>query len=427
MLDVWLFSFLISHFSFLVRRLNRTATPEDKKRETRNGKRETISCRYVSLCLLISAAAQSGVRGQIFLPGGEPVHGNMRFTLATDDGARTDILFTDSNGRIAITPPVNVPYTITVEGDGETFDTTRMSFNPAYSGRYITIHLRPFTPRGSSPPGVVDVSVADQNVSPKAREAYEEALSSLKTQQYDQAVMLLKRAVSLQPNYFHAYNDLGVLYMRLKQLDLAADALRHAIRINGKIYIPQVNLGIVLNRQGKHREAAEVLGRIDRSTPELAVRINPPMIEALMGAQQWARAEQELLRGLSLRTADAVDLKIKLGLVMIRQGKAGAAVSILEEACKAEPDNALAQFNLGAALLQSGSLDRAEGALWTAYRLKGSEMAGAQLLLGDLYFQKKDYPKALEAFKAYLKDLPDAPNAAQVREAIEELRQVVKK
>jgi tetratricopeptide (TPR) repeat protein len=112
---------------------------------------------------------------------------------------------------------------------------------------------------------------------------------------------------------------------------------------------------------------------------------------------------------------------------MIRQGKAAAAVSILEEACKSEPDNALAQFNFGAALLQAGSLDQAEAALRLAYQIKGSEMAGAQLLLGDLYFQKKDYPKALEAFKTYLKDLPDAPNEAQVRKAIEELRQVIKK
>ena len=54
-------------------------------------------------------------------------------------------------------------------------------------------------------------------------------------------------------------------------------------------------------------------------------------------------------------------------------------------------------------------------------------MPGAQLLLGDLYFQKKDYPKAIEAFKAYLRDLPSAPNAAQVKEAIEKLGRAVDK
>jgi tetratricopeptide (TPR) repeat protein len=122
-----------------------------------------------------------------------------------------------------------------------------------------------------------------------------------------------------------------------------------------------------------------------------------------------------------------VDLKIKLGMVMIRQGKSAGAITVLTEASEAEPDNALAQFNLGTALFQSGSLDKAETALTRAYALKRSEMPGAQLLLGDLYFQKKDYPKAIEAFKTYLRDLPGAPNAAQVKEAIERLGRAVDK
>ena len=380
----------------------------------------------VPLCLANLAAAQ-GVLGQIFMPNGEAVKRHMRFTLATDDGARSDVLFTDSNGRIAITPAVNVPYTIIVQGDGETFDTTRAAFDPAYSGRYITVHLKPLPSKGSPPPGVIDVNDTDQNVSPKAREAYEQALSLMKAQQYDQAIEPLKRAIALQSNYFHAYNDLGVIYMRSNNLVQAEDALRHAIKINGKVYVPQLNLGIVLNRLGKHKESAEVLSRIDRANAELAAKVNAPMIEALMGAQRWPEAEEELKRGLNIKSADTVDLEIKLGLVMIREGKAAGAVSILKEACESEPDNALAQFNYGAALLQVGSLDQAEAALRRAYQLKGPEMAGAQLLLGDLYFQKKDYPKAMAAFKAYLRDLPGAPNAAQVNQAIEKLNQGIKK
>ena len=246
-----------------------------------------------------------------------------------------------------------------------------MAFDPAYSGRYITVHLKPLTLKGSSSPGVVDANATDQKVSPKAKQAYEEALTSVNAQQFERAVEMLKRAIDIQPNYFHAYNDLGVLYMRSNQLDQASDALRHAIKINNRIYIPQLNLGIVLNRQGKFKEAVEALERIEHSNSELATKINPPMIEALMGAQQWTRAEQELRLGLTLKPADAVDLKIKLGLVMIRQGKAGATVSILDEACRSEPDNALGQFNFGVALLQVGRLDQAEAVLRLAYQIKG--------------------------------------------------------
>jgi Flp pilus assembly protein TadD len=267
----------------------------------------------------------------------------------------------------------------------------------------------------------------DQNVSPKAKEAYESALSMIREQHFEQALEPLKRAIAIQPDYFSAYNDLGVLYMKSKQFDQAEDALRHAIKINNKMYLPQLNLGIVLNQQGKYKESSEILSKLDHNGPLLAAKINPPLIEALMGAQQWAQAEQQLKRGLTLQTADAVDLKIKLGMVMIRQGKSDAAVAILKEASGAEPGNALAQFNLGTALFQAGSLDQAEPPLRRAYEIKGSEMPGAQLLLGEIYFQKKDYPKAIEAFKAYLRDLPTAPNAAQVKEAIERLRQAAAK
>jgi regulator of sirC expression with transglutaminase-like and TPR domain len=49
------------------------------------------------------------------------------------------------------------------------------------------------------------------------------------------------------------------------------------------------------------------------------------------------------------------------------------------------------------------------------------------LQLGMVFHQKKDYAKAIEAFETYLRDLPNAPNAAQVREAIQKLRQAVNK
>ena|SRR6185295_13628967 len=388
----------------------------------------TLAVVGVLFCLSLDAQAQLGLRGQLYLPNGAPLHRIVRFQFSTDDGNRQEILFTDSNGRIEVVTAVNVPFTITIPGDDESFDTTTVSLDPAYAGKYVVIHLKPLSSKNANPPGVVSANASDVNISPKAKEAYGSALGMIQAQQYEQAVEPLRRAVSLEPNYFRAYNDLGVVYIKLNRLDLAADALRHAIKINDKMYLPQLNLGKVLNQQGKHKESAEVLTRLQsNNAADLALKINAPLIEALIGSNQWARAEEEIKRGLTLQSADPVDLKIKLGMVMIRQGKSADAVPILKEASDAEPDNALAHFNLGTALLQSGSLDRAENALSRAYALKQSEMPGAQLLLGDLYFQKKEYPKAIQAFQTYLHDLPSAPNAAQVKEAIERLRRAVDK
>ena len=382
-----------------------------------------------TLVLLLSVpgmiAAQIGIRGQIFLPNGAPVQRPTRFTLTTDNGMRNEILYTDSNGRIAM-PQVSTPYTITVESDGESFETTRQSFVPPHSGNYIIVNLRPLRTAAEPPPGLVSVDRADQNVSPKAKEAYDSSLTLLKAEQYEQALEPLKRAIALQHDYFHAYNDLGVAYMKLNRLDEAADALRNAIKINGKVYLPQLNLGIVLNRQRKYKEAADLLLKLQPNNADLW-KIHEPLIEALIGSQQWPQAEEEIKRALALKDSDVVDLKIKQGMVMIRQGKFGSAAEMLRDAVAAEPDNAFAHLNLGAALFESGSLDEAEAELRRAYEIKGRSMAGAQLLLGQVYHQKKDYPKAIDAFETYLRDLPDAPNRADVNEAIRRLRDALAK
>jgi Flp pilus assembly protein TadD len=281
-------------------------------------------------------------------------------------------------------------------------------------------------PADKPAPGLVNVNDVDSRVAPKAKEAYDSAITMLQAEEFEKALEPLKRAISLQPDYFHAHNDLGVLYMKLNRLDEAAETLRHAIKINGRIYIPQLNLGIVLNRQGKFKEAAEVLARLRHDHADLW-KIHAPLIEALIGSQQWAPAEAAITGALGVKELDGTDLKIKLGVVRLRQGKYEQAIAVLGEAVAHEPENALAHFNLGAALLLVGKLDEAESSLSRAYSIKGPAMAGTQLMLGQLYHQKRDYQKAVEAFTKYLRDLPDAPNAAAVKESIRRLNEAMNK
>jgi tetratricopeptide (TPR) repeat protein len=379
----------------------------------------------VCMMVLLSgvAWAQAGIRGQIFLPNGSPLQRQTPFTLRTEDGQVNETFYTDSNGRIAIPQPFT-RFTIIVDSDDATYDTTTASFDTSIAGRTIIVNLRPLSRRASTP-GTVDIETLDKNVSSKAREAYASATKLLEAGQLEKAIEPLKQAISHQSNYFRAYNDLGVVYMKLNHLDEAAEAFRQAIKINNKIYYPQLNLGIVLNRSGKFKEAADVLGKLQQNNPELR-SAHAPLVESFIGLQDWARAEAEIKKALEVKGADKVDLKVKLGMVSLRAGKFSQARAALGEAVAAEPDNALAQFNYGAALLQTGAFDEAEAALKAAYKLEGAKMAGAQLLLGQVYFQKKDYAKAIEAFESYLKEMPDAPNANQVKESIKKLRDAMK-
>jgi len=383
----------------------------------------------VVLCCasLIATAQMNGLRGQIYLPNGSPIQKVTRFTLTTDNGMRTEIYFTDSNGRISVLPAPAGLYKITVESDGETYETTSAQFDAKYAGNQVIVTLQPLKAKTPAlPPGEINVNEVDKKISPKARESYNAALALIQTNQLQQAIAPLKQAISLQKDYFQAHNDLGVVYMKLDKLPEAEEMLRQAIKLNDKVYLPQLNLGVVLNKQSNFKEATEVLVKLQRRYPDLT-KVHVPLVEALIGSQDWAGAEAEIKKALTLADADQVDLKVKMGMVEIRQGKFEPAIVVLREAIKAEPDNALAQFNLGVALIQTANLDEAETALSKTYALKGSEMAGAQLMLGQVYFQKQNYAKAIESFEIYLRDLPNAPNAAQVKDAVEKLRQSVKK
>jgi outer membrane protein assembly factor BamD (BamD/ComL family) len=52
-------------------------------------------------------------------------------------------------------------------------------------------------------------------------------------------------------------------------------------------------------------------------------------------------------------------------------------------------------------------------------------MGGAQLMLGQIYYMEKKYDRALVAFEQYVRDVPDAPNAAEVKGVIEKIKAVV--
>src|SRR5205085_2002388 len=125
-------------------------------------------------CMSLPATAQiGGLKGQMYLPGGSPIQKVTRYTLTTDNGMRTDIYFTDSNGRIAITPPPAGQYKITVDSDGETFETTVAQFDSKYAGNQISVNLQPLKAKTPAlPPGEINVNEIDKKVSPKARESY---------------------------------------------------------------------------------------------------------------------------------------------------------------------------------------------------------------------------------------------------------------
>lgn len=380
---------------------------------------------------LTVARGQAPSAVQVFMPNGERPPRELRLTLTRDDG-RVEILFTDSKGKFQLTGDLNRDreYTITVEGDGRTFETTTATLRLLRAGiSYLPIFLRPYKAPPRPPSGVIDVAALEINVPAAARERYAEALKLINEGRAEAAVRVLKEAIGIYPEYLRALNDLGVLYLKLNRLNEAADALRKASKIDKRFQISRLNLGIVLNRQGKYAEAIETLSSLHKENPTLnGLRL--ALADALIGHQRLSAATDVLRLALTdpkLDQSAQMEAHYKLGVVLSREEHYAAAAVELEKAIGLDPKAANAHLLLGGALLQLQRYPEAERELLLAYELAGPAMANAQLLLGQVYLGQQKNELALTAFEQYLRASPDAPNVGQVRTTIENIKKALNK
>jgi Flp pilus assembly protein TadD len=382
--------------------------------------------RSVILAVLLLAQAPPAI--QIFMPGGMLPPRPIRFTLTRDDG-RIETVFTDTKGKFQVTGDLirDADYIVTVESDGATYDTTVATFRIVRGTPvYTTVFLRPFTGKAKTAPGVVNVT--DANVPKEALAAYEVGMKALTDGQTETAITQLKRAIKLAPRYLRALNDLGVLYLQLNRLPEAAELFAQAVKLDESFHLARLNLGVVLHRQGHDKEAVQMLAPLyekDRAMKGLALSY----ADALLGVADLPKAEQVLRGALGESTNDnsaQVGLRFKLGVILNRQDRFDEAAVELKKAVTISDTAANAHLLLGATLLQLNRLDEAEKSLLRSYELAGAGAGNAQMFLGQLYLMQQKQAAALKAFEQYLKDVPTAANAVQIKAEIEKLKAATK-
>ena len=116
----------------------------------------------------------------------------------------------------------------------------------------------------------------------------------------------------------------------------------------------------------------------------------------------------------------------KLAVVFNHAQSYEAAAREFEKEVALEPDVAAGHLYLGAAYVQLKKVAEAERELLKAYELAGKAAASAQLLLGQLYYGQQKFELAQRAFEQYLSDMPNAQNAAQVKQAVEQIKALLK-
>jgi Flp pilus assembly protein TadD len=168
------------------------------------------------------------------------------------------------------------------------------------------------------------------------------ALELLRSGKIDEAEVVYREAITVDPSCAQAHGDLGLLYSRRSQLNEAARELRTAKELDFRQVAARTELGLVLLRLGKEEEALWEFREVLRVEPGLAL--------AHFG----------------------------LGLILARRNKIPEAINEFREVARLEPKNGQAHLAMAGALYQAGRYGEAWEAVGQA-RTRGVEAAPAFL------------------------------------------------
>jgi tetratricopeptide (TPR) repeat protein len=189
----------------------------------------------------------------------------------------------------------------------------------------------------------------------------------------------------IPPAALEAYKN-GSKLMSERKYEAGLIALQEAVKLFPRYFDAHLAIGVEMLRLHRHNEAIAEL--------EQARAINPK--------------DSRLYH--------------TFGLVLYEQKNYAMAVQVFDASLQLNPTNADSFLLKGASLLELGKFDEAEKALRQAYQLGGSKAAMAHLHLARIYEKRGERNRAADELEAYLKDKPNADNAAGIRQAIDKLR-----
>jgi len=136
----------------------------------------------------------------------------------------------------------------------------------------------------------------------------------------DQAIIALKKVISLKPDYAEVYVNIAVVLQQQNKLDEAIEACNKAVLLKPNNTNAYYNMGNVLKDQGKLDEAVEAYDK--------AISLNP----------------------------DYADAYNNMGITLQRQGKLDEAIEAFNKAVLIDHKYTDANYNMGNVLLQTGRI-----------------------------------------------------------------------
>lgn len=130
----------------------------------------------------------------------------------------------------------------------------RIYVNPPFTGNAASR----FAPNTANPENAF-VSAAELAIPGRARKEFDKGVEALHKHDLQQARHHFEKAVDLYPTFPSAYNNLGVVFARLGQVDSEREALQNALKLNDHFELAYLNLGRMDIARSNFTDAETVL------------------------------------------------------------------------------------------------------------------------------------------------------------------------
>jgi tetratricopeptide (TPR) repeat protein len=212
-----------------------------------------------------SKPVQHSVRGRVFA---EDSGGNatIKISLASLNGTVGGEKTLGYEGTFVYEGLTSGDYTLTIKQENSATLVRPIRIKTYASPKTLFLEIR-LTEDGSATIHEVVKDYTQQNipgqeetetpVSKKAAREFQKATKESSQGHYDRAVEHLLKAIQDEPNFFEAYNNLGVQYQKLQQWESAIKAFQQALALRNTSVKPYIGLGSVHLTMGQLDLAAE--------------------------------------------------------------------------------------------------------------------------------------------------------------------------
>lgn len=232
-------------------------------------------------------------------------------------------------------------------------------------------------------------------------QAQEDGVKALEAGKYEDAVRILSKQVTADPEDLAAHFHLGLAYSFLNQDAKAEAEFERVLALQPGLFEAQLNLGQIQLRQNKFNEAQKVLLEAVGKKPDHA-RAHYLLAEA-HAALKDTRANEHYKRALDL-DPKLSGARFSLGLLYLDRGELGLAQPLLEQAASEDPVYRPGLLRLAQALEAKGEIEKA----LTIYERSGD--VGARERAANLRLKAGKTEDAVAALEKVVAESPTAAN-----------------